>query len=91
MSWMPTYFHDNFPAAKSWVFNIVPWMLQIPAIWCASFVTRKVLSKGFEVGQARKFSEAICMGTEAVCLLLIGKATARTETTADVSEANSSG
>lgn len=73
LSWLPTYFHDNFPTARSWIFNVVPWMLMIPGIVCASFLTSRVLSRGFDVGQARKLSEAICMGTEAVCLLLIGE------------------
>ncbi len=73
LSWLPTYFHDNFPGAKSWIFNVVPWALMIPGVACASYVTGKVLLNRFEVGHARKTSEVICMGTEAICLLLMGE------------------
>ena len=73
LSWLPTYFHDNFPGAQSWIFNVVPWILMVPGIAFASYVVNKMLVRGYSVGQTRKTAEAICMGTEACCLLLIGK------------------
>ena len=73
LSWLPTYFHDNFPEAKSWIFNVVPWLLNIPGIAIATYVVNKLLIKGFNVGQARKIVETICMGTEMACLLALGK------------------
>ena len=41
LSWLPTYFHDNFPDAKSWIFNVVPWLLMVPGIGVAGYVTNK--------------------------------------------------
>ena len=73
LSWLPTYFHDNFPGAQSWIFNVVPWLLMVPGIAFATFVTNKLLARGYSVGQTRKTAEFICMGTEAFCLLIIGK------------------
>lgn len=72
LSWLPTYFHDNFPEAKSWVFNVVPWLLMVPGIGVASWVTNKLIDRGFSIGTTRKILEAACMGTEALCLILIG-------------------
>lgn len=73
LSWLPTYFHDNFPEAQSWIFNVVPWLLMVPGIMVASLVTTKLTGKGFSVGSTRKISEALCMVTEALCLICIGK------------------
>jgi ACS family sodium-dependent inorganic phosphate cotransporter-like MFS transporter 9 len=73
LSWLPTYFHDNFPDAKSWIFNVVPWVLAIPGIAAANYLTNRLLVRGYHVGTARKTMETICLGTEAVSLLLIGE------------------
>ena len=73
LSWLPTYFHDNFPEAKSWIFNVVPWILMVPGIAVASWVTNKLLVAGYSTTRTRKIVESICMLTEALCLFLIGK------------------
>lgn len=72
LSWLPTYFHDNFPEAKSWIFNVVPWLLMVPGIGLASLVSNYFHHKGYSTGATRKICEAICMGTEALCLISIG-------------------
>lgn len=73
LSWLPTYFHDNFPGSKSWIFNVVPWLLMVPGIAFASYVVNKLLVRGYSVGTARKVAESLCLGTEVVCLVSIGK------------------
>jgi len=96
LSWLPTYFHDNFPDAKSWIFNIVPWCLMIPGIltskhlyqigffwnhkkwfhcFLGGYLSQRLHSKGYSVGTTRKIIESICMGTELICLILIGNLT----------------
>jgi len=72
LSWLPTYFHDNFPEAKSWIFNVVPWLLMVPGIGLASLVSNYFHHKGYSTGATRKICEAICMVTEALCLISIG-------------------
>merc|ERR1719429_527004 len=72
LSWLPTYFHDNFPEAPSSVFNVVPWVFNVPGIFIASYFVKRLLARGSSVGTARKISEAICLGTEAASLMLIG-------------------
>ena len=72
LSWLPTYFHDNFPEAPSSVFNVVPWAFNVPGIFLASYFVKRLLARGSAVGTARKISESICLGTEAACLMLIG-------------------
>ncbi|XP_053429404.1 solute carrier family 17 member 9 isoform X10 [Nycticebus coucang] len=31
LSWLPTFFKETFPHSKGWVFNVVPWLVAIPA------------------------------------------------------------
>ncbi len=69
---LPTYFHDNFPEAKSWIFNIVPWILMIPGTIAGGYLSQRLLAKGYSVGSTRKILESICMGTEMICLVVIG-------------------
>ena len=78
LSWLPTYFHDNFPEAKSWIFNVVPWLLMVPGIGVAGLLTNRLIKRGYSVSSARKISESICMLTEAVCLVSIGKLNSKT-------------
>ena len=73
LSWLPTYFHDTYPDAKSWIFNVVPWLLMIPGILFANYVVQRLISKGTNVGKARKIAETLCMGTEIICLVTVGK------------------
>ena len=73
LSWLPTYFHDNFPQAQSWIFNVVPWLLMVPGVAAAGWLSNKLSLKGFNVGQQRKICESLCGCTEAFCLICIGK------------------
>jgi len=73
LSWLPTYFHDNFPSAPSWIFNVVPWLFMTPGIVGASAFSSRLLASGFNVGKTRKVAEGICMVGEALCLVLIGE------------------
>ena len=72
LSWMPTYFHDNFPQAQSWIFNVIPWMLMIPGVIIAGWFSNRLIHKGYTVGQTRKICESLCGCTEAFCLICIG-------------------
>ena len=73
LSWLPTYFHDNFPSAQSWIFNVVPWLLMLPGIVFANFVSKRLIAKEYQKTRVRKIAETICLGTEIICLLIIGK------------------
>ena len=55
------------------VFNVVPWLLVIPGIFAGKYTAKRLLSDGWTVGQTRKIVEAICMVTEVICMIMIGK------------------
>ena len=52
---------------------MVPWMLMVPGIALANLITGRLMQNGFTVGQTRKIVEGICMITEAICLVAIGR------------------
>ena len=52
---------------------MVPWLLMIPGIVIAGWVSNRLIIKGFNVGQTRKICEGLCGFTEACCLISIGK------------------
>lgn len=54
LSWMPTFFHENFPDAKSWVFNVVPWLVIVPCNICGGWLADKMVKNGYAVTAARK-------------------------------------
>ncbi|CAH1775098.1 unnamed protein product [Owenia fusiformis] len=60
-SWLPTYFHDNFPDAKGWVFNVVPWIVTIPSAILGGHLADLLIRKGYSVTFTRKFLETICV------------------------------
>ncbi|XP_012510072.1 PREDICTED: solute carrier family 17 member 9 isoform X2 [Propithecus coquereli] len=39
LSWLPTFFQETFPHAKGWVFNVVPWLVAIPASVFSGFLS----------------------------------------------------
>ncbi|XP_074653726.1 voltage-gated purine nucleotide uniporter SLC17A9-like [Tubulanus polymorphus] len=71
LSWLPTYFHDTFPEAKGWVFNVVPWLVSIPCSISSGLIADKLIAKGYSVGRVRKLMECIALLGSALSLVLI--------------------
>ncbi|KAK3791568.1 hypothetical protein RRG08_002924 [Elysia crispata] len=71
LSWMPTYFHENFPSAKGWVFNVVPWVITIPSSVGSGYLADVMINSGFSVTFVRKFMESIALLGTAFFLSLI--------------------
>lgn len=71
ISWLPTYFHERFPDAKMWVFNMVPWiMIPICSIGGGT-VSDHLIRKGQPITKVRKLSEALCQLSKALLLPLV--------------------
>ena len=45
----------------------------IPGTICGGYLSQRLLAKGYSVGTTRKILETICMGTEMMCLIIIGE------------------
>ncbi|CAC5387812.1 solute carrier family 17 member 9-like isoform X2 [Mytilus californianus] len=69
LSWAPTYFHENYPNAKGWVFNVVPWIVSMFSSVFSGWLADHLLEKGYTVTFVRKFIETISLGGTAVGLI----------------------
>lgn len=78
LSWLPTYFHENFPDAKGWVFNVIPWVVTIPSSIFGGWLADFMIIKGFSVTFVRKFMNTITMLGTATFLVVISYTTTYT-------------
>jgi hypothetical protein len=45
----------------------------IPGTIAGGYLSQRLLANGYSIGSTRKILESICMGTEMVCLVIIGE------------------
>ncbi|XP_040588852.1 solute carrier family 17 member 9 isoform X2 [Mesocricetus auratus] len=62
LSWLPTFFKETFPHSKGWIFNVVPWLLAIPASLFSGFLSDRLISQGYRVITVRKFMQSCPAG-----------------------------
>lgn len=60
-SWIPTYFHEQYPEGKGWVFNVLPWLLKLICTNFAGWVGDNMLKAGYPPGLTRKLLETIAI------------------------------
>ncbi|KAK0418568.1 hypothetical protein QR680_013647 [Steinernema hermaphroditum] len=70
-SWLPSYFHDNFPDAKGIVFNVVPNAAIVVTSIAAPFISSKLLSSGKSMTFTRRVMEGVSLIAIALCLVLV--------------------
>ncbi|XP_006811686.2 voltage-gated purine nucleotide uniporter SLC17A9-like [Saccoglossus kowalevskii] len=71
-SWLPTYFGDTFPDEKGWVFNVVPWIFNIPSHFCSGYIADWLIANHCTRTVARKYLQTIGTLFNVTCLFLIG-------------------
>uniref|UniRef100_A0A182P1M3 Major facilitator superfamily (MFS) profile domain-containing protein n=1 Tax=Anopheles epiroticus TaxID=199890 RepID=A0A182P1M3_9DIPT len=60
LSWLPTYFHENFPQAKGWVVNMIPWLALPPVTFMGKLLTEHLLAKQWTLTRIRKLVQSLC-------------------------------
>ncbi|KAK6180103.1 hypothetical protein SNE40_012312 [Patella caerulea] len=78
LSWLPTYFHENFPHARGWVFNVVPWIVTIPSSIFSGWLADKLITKGYSVTFVRKLMESVALLGTSFFLVFISYTTTYT-------------
>jgi ACS family sodium-dependent inorganic phosphate cotransporter-like MFS transporter 9 len=53
--------------------NMVPWLFCIPSTFLGKWLSENLITQGHSVTTTRKIIEVICLGSQALGLLLIGK------------------
>lgn len=71
ISWLPTYFHDRFPDAKMWVFNMIPWIITPICSVGGGVFADYLIRRGHAVARARKVLELLCQMSKVLMLPLV--------------------
>ncbi|XP_040130687.1 voltage-gated purine nucleotide uniporter SLC17A9 isoform X3 [Ictidomys tridecemlineatus] len=75
LSWLPTFFKETFPHSKGWVFNVVPWLVAIPASLFSGFLSDHLISQGYGTITVRKLMQhlqVMGLGLSSVFALCLG-------------------
>uniref|UniRef100_A0A8C3X9G8 Voltage-gated purine nucleotide uniporter SLC17A9 n=1 Tax=Catagonus wagneri TaxID=51154 RepID=A0A8C3X9G8_9CETA len=72
LSWLPTFFKETFPSSKGWVFNVVPWLVAIPASLFSGLLSDHLINQGFRTVSVRKFMQVMGLGLSSVFALCLG-------------------
>ncbi|CAH8592463.1 unnamed protein product [Schistosoma turkestanicum] len=71
LNWCPSYFHDNYPDARSWVFNMVPWLIIFPSVLIAGALADHWMKTGVSVTLVRKrITTVVLLGSSLFLIIL---------------------
>ncbi|KAH8863304.1 Solute carrier family 17 member 9 [Schistosoma japonicum] len=71
LNWCPSYFHDNYPDARSWVFNMVPWLIIFPSVLLAGALADHWMKTGMSVTIVRKMVTTVVLVGSSVFLVIL--------------------
>ncbi|XP_044926493.1 solute carrier family 17 member 9 isoform X10 [Mustela putorius furo] len=63
---------ETFPSSKGWVFNVVPWLVAIPASLFSGFLSDHLINQGYRTITVRKFMQVMGLGLSSVFALCLG-------------------
>ncbi|KAG5444035.1 Solute carrier 17 member 9 [Clonorchis sinensis] len=71
LNWCPSYFHDNYPDARSWVFNTFPWLVMFPSVLLGGVIADRWIAQGVDATFVRKAVNTVVLLGSAIFLLLL--------------------
>ncbi|CAH8614435.1 unnamed protein product [Heterobilharzia americana] len=71
LNWCPSYFHDNYPDARSWVFNMVPWFIIFPSTLAAGTLADHWIKAGVSVTFVRKIITTVVLLGSSLFLFIL--------------------
>jgi ACS family sodium-dependent inorganic phosphate cotransporter-like MFS transporter 9 len=71
LSWLPTFFSENFPHQKTYLVNFLPWIFVPPCTLYAKHLTENLLAKKFSLTSVRKIIQSICYLVQIFALLIV--------------------
>ncbi|EDO41802.1 predicted protein, partial [Nematostella vectensis] len=69
-SWLPTYFHESFPDAQNWIFNVIPYLGNLFGKVIGGHLADTLIRADFSLTFVRKLFETLGTGGAAFALLL---------------------
>ncbi|CAF0804037.1 unnamed protein product [Brachionus calyciflorus] len=73
LTWLPTYFQENYPGSKGWIFNVVPWLISMPSTIFAGWLADKLIARRQSVTFVRKMTAFISLCGSGFFLVLISQ------------------
>jgi len=73
--WLPTFFHENFPDAKPWVYNVLPWVVDMASSVIVGNFASIMLRKGYSKTFTRKSLNIFAMLGFGMCLISVSYTT----------------
>lgn len=73
LSWLPTYFHENFPQEKGWVVNMIPWLALPPCTLLGKYMTDFLIRREWSMTNVRKSIQSICFVSQNMALLIMSR------------------
>lgn len=71
LSWLPSYFSENFPHQKSYLVNFLPWALVPPCTMFAKYLTENLLANKYQLSSVRKIVQSICFIVQCLSLMVV--------------------
>ncbi|KAG5675181.1 hypothetical protein PVAND_005106 [Polypedilum vanderplanki] len=71
LSWLPTYFNENFPYKKSYLVNMLPWVSVLFFTIVAKSLTDRLIAQKFKLTNVRKLVQSICFIAQNLSLLIV--------------------
>ncbi|XP_070555730.1 voltage-gated purine nucleotide uniporter SLC17A9-like [Ptychodera flava] len=73
LSWLPTFFEENFPGEKGWVFNVLPWVFVVFVDFVSGFIADKLIQKGVSTTTTRKILQTIASLSNITAFIFVGR------------------
>ncbi|CAD6188165.1 unnamed protein product [Caenorhabditis auriculariae] len=70
-NWLPSYFHEEFPTAMGFVYNVVPSSAVVVTSLIAPYIASRLMSTGRSTTATRKIMECASLLGVAACLMLV--------------------
>lgn len=58
---------------QSWMVNMIPWLSLLPCTYLGKILSEQLIKDGYSVTSTRKIVETICLATQSINLLILGK------------------
>lgn len=71
LSWLPTFFSENFPHQKSYLVNFLPWLMVPPCTLLAKYLSENLLARKFSMSSVRKIIQSICFLVQIFSLMIV--------------------
>lgn len=71
LSWLPTYFDENFPHTKSYLVNMLPWIAVLIFTVIAKYLSERLIAQKYHLSTVRKLMQGTCFLIQNLSLIIV--------------------